>query len=301
MHMNYPFARTIVLAGLLLSLAGGCTTTSGPRWPAITDAPTDVHLQGRWVWAELMADNVDAEKTFYQEVFAWQFETRGTGTNAYTIVRVDGRPIAGMIHYPTPAGAESSARWLPLMSVPDATGAAEHATAFGGKVIAPARKLPGRGEAAVIMDPEGALFGVIHSSAGDPPDEFPSYGAWFWMELWAKNAFQMSDFYRPIGSYDVTRQEGPGDRTELHLMAGGFPRADILEVSRKDLPSIWLPYVRVKDIRKTVDSVVRAGGKVVIEPDPEIRKGKVAVFLDPLGAAIAAAEWTDEGQEEGKP
>jgi predicted enzyme related to lactoylglutathione lyase len=121
------------------------------------------------------------------------------------------------------------------------------------------------------------------------------------MELWAKNASQMSDFYRPIGSYDVTRQEGPGDRTELHLMAGGFPRAGILEVLRKDLPTTWLPYVRVKDIRKTVDSVVRAGGQVVIEPDPEIRKGKVAVFLDPLGAAVAAVEWQDESEEEGKP
>jgi predicted enzyme related to lactoylglutathione lyase len=50
-----------------------------------------------------------------------------------------------------------------------------------------------------------------------------------------------------------------------------------------------------------VENVVRAGGQVVIEPRPEIRKGKVAVFLDPLGAAVAAAEWTDEDSEEGKP
>jgi predicted enzyme related to lactoylglutathione lyase len=296
MKMKY----TIALAGMLLILTGGCTTT-GPRWPAITDAPTDVHIQGRWVWAELMADNVDTEKTFYRDVFGWQFESRGTGTNTYAIVRVEGRPIAGIIHFVKPAGAERAARWLPLMSVADVASAAEHAVALGGKVIVPAKSLTGRGETAVLADPEGALFGVIHSGTGDPPDEFPAYDTWFWMELWAKNAFQMADFYRPIGSYDVTRQEGPGDRTELHLMAGGFPRADILEVQRKDLPATWLPYVRVKDIRKTVDSVVRAGGQVVIEPNPEIRKGKVAVFLDPLGAAIAAVEWTDEGNEEGKP
>lgn len=297
--MRYSTIRMLALAGAVL-LVGACTTT-GPRWPAITDAPTDVHIQGRWVWAELMADNVAAEKTFYKEVFGWQFESRGTGTNAYTIVRVDGRPIAGIIYYAKPAGAESSARWLPLMSVADAGRAAEHAAAFGGRIIAPAKSLAGRGEAAVLADPEGAIFGVIHSGTGDPPDEFPSYNAWFWMELWAKNAFQMSDFYRPIGSYDVTRHEGPGDRTELRLVAGGFPRADILEILRKDLPTIWVPYVRVKDIRKTVDSVVMAGGQVVFEPDPEIRKGKVAVFVDPLGAAIAAVEWTDESEEEGKP
>jgi predicted enzyme related to lactoylglutathione lyase len=253
------------------------------------------------VWGELFADNVEAEKTFYQQVFGWQYENFGAGKDAYTLIRVNGRPIAGIVHYTKPADAERSARWLPLMSVPDVARTAEQAAASGGKVIAPAKGLPGRGETAVLADPEGALFGVIHSGTGDPPDEFPSYNAWFWMELWAKNASQMSDFYRPIGSYDVTRQEGPGDRTELHLMAGGFPRAGILEVLRKDLPTTWLPYVRVKDIRKTVDSVVRAGGQVVIEPDPEIRKGKVAVFLDPLGAAVAAVEWQDESEEEGKP
>jgi predicted enzyme related to lactoylglutathione lyase len=111
----------------------------------------------------------------------------------------------------------------------------------------------------------------------------------------------MADFYRPIGAYTVTRQEGPGDRTELHLMASGYPRAGIVELLRKDLPTTWLPYVRVKDLRQTVDGVEKAGGRVVIEPSPEIRGGKVAVFLDPLGAAVAAAEWADENAGEDNP
>ena len=298
--MRCSTGRMLIVTCAMLLLAGGCAPTR-PQWPAISETSTDVHIQGRWVWAELLADNVDREKTFYREAFGWQFESRGTGTNTYTLVRVDGRPIAGIVHYAKPAGAESSARWLPLMSVPDAARAAEQAAASGGRVIVPSKGLPGRGETSVLADPEGAIFGVIHSGTGDPPDVFPPYGTWLWMELWAKDASRMADFYRPIGSYTVTRQEGPGDRTEMHLMAGGYPRAGILEVLRKDLPTTWLPYVRVKDLRKTVDSVVRAGGQVVIEPSPEIRNGKVAVFLDPLGAAVAAAEWRDENEGEEKP
>ncbi len=298
--MRRSMLRTLALAGAVLLLSGGCTT-AGPRWPAISDAPTDVHIQGRWVWADLIADNVDTEKTFYGEVFGWQFESQGTGTHIYTLARADGRPVAGIVHFAKPAAAERSARWLPLMSVSDAARAAEQAAASGGRIIVPAKDLPGRGKASVLADPEGAVFGVIHSSTGDPPDMFPAVDTWFWMELWAKDADRMADFYRPIGAYTVSREEGPGDRTELHLMAGGYPRADIVEVLRKDVPTIWLPYVRVKDIRKTVDDVVRAGGQVVIEPNPEIRKGKVAVFLDPLGAAVAAAEWQDENEGEDKP
>jgi uncharacterized protein len=298
--MKNPIVYTIALAGMLLFLAGGCTTTR-PQWPAISEAPTDVRIQGRWVWGELFADNVGTEKAFYQDVFGWQFESHGTGTNTYTLVRVDGRPIAGIVHFPKPADAERSARWLPLMSVPDAAQAAQQAAASGGKVLLPSRALPGRGEVAVLADPEGAIFGVIRSASGDPADMFPAENAWLWLELWAKDAAKMAEFYRPLGAYTVTKQEGPGDRPELHLVAGGFPRAGVLEIERVDVPSTWLPYVRVKDLKQTVANIERAGGRIIVPPSPEVRNGKVAVFLDPLGAAVAVAEWKDENDGEGKP
>jgi predicted enzyme related to lactoylglutathione lyase len=298
--MKNPIVRTIAFAGMLLLLAGGCTT-AGPRWPAISETPTDVRIQGRWVWGELFADDVEAEKAFYGTVFGWQFSSHGTGTNVYTVVRVDGRPIAGIVHFAKPADAVRSARWLPLMSVPDAAQAAQQAVAGGGKVLVPSRALPGRGEVAVLADPEGAIFGVIRSASGDPADIFPSENAWIWLELWARDAAKMAEFYRPLGAYTVAKQEGPGDRPELHLMAGGFPRASVLEIERENVPSTWLPYVRVKDVHKAVAGIERAGGRIIVPPSPEVRNGKVAVFLDPLGAAVAVAEWKDEDEGEGKP
>jgi predicted enzyme related to lactoylglutathione lyase len=165
----------------------------------------------------------------------------------------------------------------------------------------PSRALPGRGDVAVLADPEGAIFGVIRSASGDPADIFPSENAWIWLELWARDAAKMAEFYRPLGAYTVAKQEGPGDRPELHLMAGGFPRASVLEIERENVPSTWLPYVRVKDVHKAVAGIERAGGRIIVPPSPEVRNGKVAVFLDPLGAAVAVAEWKDEDEGEGKP
>jgi len=293
--------KMLLLAGAVLSFAGGCVKAPAPTWPAITEPPTGVHTPGRWVWAELFSDNVDASKTFYQDVFGWKFESTGSGKDAYTLVRAGGRPIAGIVHFAKPADAVRSARWLALLSVPDVARAAEQATASGGKVVVAPRKIPGRGDVAVLADPEGALFGVIRSAAGDPPDEFPAFNAWLWFELWSKDASRVADFYGPVGAYTVSRQEGPGDLTELHLVAGGYPRAGVLELKRKDLPSTWLPYVRVKDLKQTLAGVERAGGRIVVEPAPDIRNGKVAVFVDPLGAAMAAAEWPDEDGGEGQP
>jgi len=59
--------------------------------------------------------------------------------------------------------------------------------------------------------------------------------------------------------------------------------------------------VRVQDLQKTVAAVTRAGGRIIMEPKPDVRHGTVAVFLDPLGSAVAAVEWPDESAEEGKP
>ena len=298
--MRYILVRSLLLAGAVLLLAGGCSTP-GPRWPAISETPTDVRIQGRWVWGELFADNVEAEKAFYRDVFGWTYESYGSGKDAYTLVKVNGRPIAGIVHFAKPHDAERSARWLPLMSVPAPVRAAEQAAASGGKVLVAPKELPGRGEAAVLADPEGAIFGVIRTATGDPADAFPAYNGWFWLELWSKDSTRMAEFYRTIGAYTVIRQEGQGDRTELHLVAAGFPRAGILELQRKDVPSTWLPYVRVKDVTQAVAGIERAGGRIVVPPSPEIRSGKVAVFLDPSGAAVAVAEWKDENEGEGKP
>jgi hypothetical protein len=290
----------LMLAGAVLLLIGGCTATT-PRWPAISELPTDVRLQGRWVWVDLIADNVDIEKRFYGEVFGWQYETYGTGKDAYTLIRVDGRPIAGIVPYDKPADADRSARWLAFMSVPDLDRAADQATASGGRVLVPPKHLAGRGAVAVLQDREGAIFGVIHATDGYPPDVLPSYNTWLWIELWAKDSSLMADFYRPIGAYTIERQEDIGDRPEIRLVAGGYPRAAVLELERQDLPSTWLPYIRVKDLRQTLARIEQAGGSVVVPPSPTVRNGKVAVFLDPLGAALAVAQWTDENNAGNKP
>ena len=248
-----------------------------------------------------MADNVKIAKRFYRQVFGWQYETYGTGKDAYTLIRVDGQPIAGIVHYAKPAEADRSARWLAFMSVPDVEHAAEQAAASGGKVLVPPGSLAGRGSVAVLKDREGAIFGLIHATGGDPADVLPPYNAWFWIELWAKDRSAMADFYRPIGAYTLEPQEDPGDRPEIRLVAGGYPRAAVLELERKDLPSTWLPYIRVEDLQQILARIEQAGGSIVVPPSPTVRDGKVAVFLDPLGAALAVAQWTEEDGGEDKP
>jgi predicted enzyme related to lactoylglutathione lyase len=281
---------------MLALLAAGCTT--GARWPTINDEATNVHSPGRWIWAELFTADIPKARDFYGKVFGWDFEERGQGEDGYVLIRADGHSIAGMVHHVNSKENGRSGQWLRLMSVPDVGRVAEYAAGAGGEIVLAPRQLKGRGEVAVFADPEGALFGTIHSDSGDPPDVFPAINTWLWNELWAKDVKRMSEFYRDIAGFEVkvppSDKALAPDRPEVFLVASGYPRAGIVEQQREDLPSAWLPYVRVKDLRATLERVAQAGGEVVVEPSPEIRAGRIAVFTDSLGAAIGIAEWAHD-------
>lgn len=291
--MNSRQRMLPIFWALAFMTAAGCTT--GSRWPAINDEPTKVYSPGRWIWAELFTADIPKAETFYGSVFGWSFEEQGDGDKKYVLIRADGHPVGGMVHHVSAKENDRFGQWLRLMSVPDVAQVATHAKNAGAEIVLEPRQLKGRGEVAVIADPEGALFGIIHSDSGDPPDVFPAPNTWLWHELWAKDVARMSTFYRDIGGVEV--QNPPTDKTlspdrpEVFLVANGYPRAGIVEQQREDLPSAWLPYVRVKDLKATLERVAEAGGEVMVEPNPGIRAGRIAVFADPLGAPMGIAEW----------
>src|SRR5206468_13011193 len=82
-----------------------------------------------------------------------------------------------------PGDASVGARWLALISVPDPVAAAQTIRSLGGSVVLEPRAVPGRGTHAVFRDPEGAVFGVLKSEGGDPPDTPVEEGDVFWLDL----------------------------------------------------------------------------------------------------------------------
>jgi predicted enzyme related to lactoylglutathione lyase len=284
-----PLVFVPLIALLLIS---GCATE--PRWPAITEPANYQQTPGRWVWAELITADVAAAKAFYGAMFDWQFETLGRGEKTYTLIRHHDLPLGGIVYGPQVADVAPAARWLGLASVTDVEQAALLAAQTGGAVLVAPRELPGRGEVAVLEDPEGARFAVLDSTAGDPPDEFPAAGQFLWRELWAGDGARMAAFYAQVIGAEIDQVDASPPDLEWHLRAGGFPRAGVLQQTTGDLPSAWLHYVRVDNLATALKRANELGAIVVVEPDPNIRQGAVAVLIDPMGGAIGLAEWRDE-------
>lgn len=294
-----PVLNAIILATLSLTLTGRgiAQETRPPVLPPLTTISGSPRLPGKFVWADLVTDDVPVARKFYAQLFGWTFQDLGN----YTIAANDERPLCGMFQRPKPADASAKPRWFGYLSVANVSRAEKAVTKAGGKVLAAPQPMPKRGEQAVFTDPEGAVFGVVKSSAGDPPDFLPEPGDWIWVQLLSRDAKRAAAFYRTVGGYQVVENTGTNRLLDYVLTSKGYARATVRTIPRaaEQVKPTWLPFVRVKRVTESVAQAQQLGGKVLIEPNPERFDSKVAVIADPTGAAIGLLEWP-EGLEKGE-
>lgn len=125
---------------------------------------------GAVCWAELMTCDVQAATGFYREVFGWIAETDDTSPVPYTVFRLQGDEVAGMIGRPDDLPPELPDSWSAYFSVTDCAATQSLAAELGGSIILPATPTP-MGPFAVLADPAGAAFQVMEMrSPADPSD-----------------------------------------------------------------------------------------------------------------------------------
>jgi predicted enzyme related to lactoylglutathione lyase len=261
-------------------------------WPPIVDPPSGQHTPGRFVWGDLVTSDVAAAADFYGKVFGWTFETYGgdEDRDTYTLALAGGLPIGGMVFdQRAMKGKTPSARWVGLISVADVKTAAAAVTVGGGTVVHAPVMLGERGETAVFKDPEGVLFGVVHSQNGDPLDYAGDLNEWYWIDLWANDVDKAAAFYRAVVGFETVPIASDGPRTGLHLVSGGFARAGIMQRKSSKATPTWLPYIRVADVPASVEAARAAGGKVLLEP-VALSRTSVAIIADPTGAPVGIVQ-----------
>jgi predicted enzyme related to lactoylglutathione lyase len=277
------FAAGIVL----LALTGGAM--AAPSFPPI-GTPGQSH-PGKFVWFDLVTDDLAAARDFYGTVFGWKFRAVAGAPASYTVIEHAGRNIAGMFVHAPPQGTTSTARWLALISVKDPAAAVRYVESQGGSVIVPPATFAGRGTHVLFRDPQGAVFGVLKSDSGDSADTPVDDGDFFWLDLLARDPKKAAEFYQGLAGYDVSlREVGPGV-TRAVLASGGYSRAGIALLPAAVKQPGWLPYILVDDIAGTLNKVRAAGGKVLVEPRADLLESNLAVIADPRGGVLGIVNW----------
>ncbi len=282
------------LLAALLGVAGAVPVMSSPlQLPALVEPASQEHHVGKVIFVELVTPDLAAAKQFYAGLFGWTFRDIQAGGTEYAEASLDGHPVAGLIHRDVPAGKHRQPAWLNFIAVSDVDAAKEIGLQHGAKVLFEPHSIPNRGREAVFADPQGAIFAVLASSSGDPPDVLAAPGEWIWSSLITSDPDTDAAFYQTIFDYEVF--ELPADDGAQHLMlaSDNYARAsaNTLPANRPNIHPHWLNFVRVEDAVKMTAKLVALGGRVLVEPRVDRDGGKVAVVADPLGAPFGLLEW----------
>jgi predicted enzyme related to lactoylglutathione lyase len=286
------FLTTASIAGLMASflvVAGAAAQT--PQLPAINEPASGLQFPGKFIWFDLATPAIQAQQNFYSHVFGWTFRSPIQTEDQYLLVVKDGRAIAGMFSYEPPDGEQDGATWIGLMSVPDTGQAEQTVKANGGSVEVGPTQVAGRGRHALFRDPAGAIFGVLKSDSGDPPDYEVEIGGVFWVDLYARDIEQMAEFYGALAPYEVQAREIADTVPGKVLAIDGVPRAGMVAVDEEANRTAWVPYIRVADVAATLAKVEESGGFAIVPPDEKLLDGNLAVFVDPNGGVTGIVKW----------
>ncbi len=294
------FRGRVLLPVLLALLAFGTSPGAAqepPVFPSISATPTNRHEPGRFVWYDLVTDDVAAAKRFYGELFGWGFRSNPEN-DLFTVITLNDKAIGGIILEDKTEWDLPAARWFSSVSVEDVDGAVEAARDRSADIDVPPSDLPDRGRYSVLHDPQGAALVLLRATGGDPSTT-AEYGAgeFLWTELWTRDAAAAVSFYEAVLGYD---SEFTGDETRRYFVMsrGGQPHAGIGQLPPVDANPAWLPYVAVGSVREIVGRVPELGGEVILPPEA-VRRGSAALIADPAGGIIAVQEWPLPGQREG--
>ena len=229
-----------------------------------------------------------------------RFYSRVLGTGEDPLWREDlmnnrGMPIIGL-------GARSAEhadlplQWMPHIQVADVAASAQRAVDLGGRELMHGRDDAGKSQWAVLLDPDGAAFGIIPVVPAEamPPmdDTAEAVGRIAWLELTVPDPAAARDFYRQVVGWapeGVEIEHRGAHYTDYHLLGEDeIPAAAICHArgSNAGMPPVWMIHLPVRDLAESLRRVAAEGGKVIHTKQRDDGQLESAAILDPVGAAL---------------
>ena len=188
-------------------------------------------------------------------------------------------------------------QWMPHIQVTDVAASAQRAIDLGGSELMHARGDDGKSQWAVLLDPNGAAFGIIPVVPAEaiPPSPESSVGRISWLDLTVSDASTTRDFYRQVVGWsvqDVEMKEGDIRYADYNMLvedrnpAAGICHARGVNVG---LPPVWMIYLPVGDLAESLRRVEEEGGKVIKTMQGKDGEYAYAAVQDPMGAYLALA------------
>ncbi|OYU40135.1 MAG: glyoxalase/bleomycin resistance/extradiol dioxygenase family protein [Pseudorhodobacter sp. PARRP1] len=239
-------------------------------------------------WYELASPDLEKVKTFYAGMLGWTWADSGMPSMTYLLAKAGDDMVAGLFA-PDPG---MPVAWTNYTAVDDADATAAKAKDLGATIVVPPTDIPGTGRFSVLIDPQGAVFGILQplpmadGTAGGAFNQQKS-GHGNWHDLATPDTAAALAFYGALFGWAVTRamQMGP-DMVYTVINREGQDIGGIFTEAGKAAAS-WTVYFGAPSIKDAVETVKAAGGTVLHDP-AEVPGGAFIIHCtDPGGAAFA--------------
>jgi predicted enzyme related to lactoylglutathione lyase len=295
--LQYISPRFAALFGVAVGL---CVSLSPPaisesfEVPALSRTANDSHLMGKLIWLDLETTDLAVAKRFYRGLFGWDYRDYHADGLDYTVALANGNPVAGLARRPVLQDTERRSAWVPFFSVADVSATFERARKTHAQVRSVPENLPLRGWQARLTDPEGAVFALLATSSGDPPDD-PNpiaIGTWGSPSLLASDPASEAVFYEGLFGYAVVGKPTDSGFERIRLSSGSHERATVRQVPTgvAAMHPEWISYVRVFSTADSARLAVKLGGHVLVAPTLAAHGASIAILADPTGAAFGVLE-----------
>ena len=189
------------------------------------------YTPGTFSWAELVTSDADAAKSFYSQLFGWEYEDNPTGPDGpvYSMAQRDGHSVAALF------GDDSQPpHWNCYVTVASADEAAGKAAEAGGTVMAEAFDVMDVGRMAVITDPSGAALCLWEPRASIGATLVNTPGSMAWNDLITSDPETAIDFYGKLFGWTFEEMPESGGyrviRNGEQSNGGIFPHGRAVEL-----------------------------------------------------------------------
>jgi len=253
-------------------------------------------VRGRFVWHELYTPNRAGSQEFYGKVAGWAVQSWDQDPG-YQMFAAKSGPIGGAVEE-----RSGTPQWLAYIGTTDVDATTDAATRLGGRVQTAPAALPNGGRYAVLVDPQGATFGVHASTTAPQPEAAPRAGEFSWHELATTTAPNVAfGFYAALFDWDLVAEHDMGPMG-MYLVFGrnGRQLGGMFDKGAQGKPggAYWLGYISVTDLEGTVERAKSARGSVLMGPMDVPGGDRVAQLMDPYGAFFALHKPAVQGAAE---
>jgi predicted enzyme related to lactoylglutathione lyase len=249
------------------------------------------YAPGTPCWIDLATPDQDAAAEFYGGLFGWSVEEdeNAEETGGYRVATLKDQAVGGVMKLMQEGQPPA---WASYVSVEDVDATAAKAREAGGTIMVEPMSVLDYGRMAFVVDPTGAVLGLWQPGRNVGAGIVNEAGAMVWNELNTRDVPAARDFYGAVFGWGFDEREfETGTYTSIKL--GEDTVGGMLDVNGRvpdEVPNHWLVYFASEDADATVEKAKATGGSVAFGPEDIAEVGRIAVLVDPFGAAFAVIQ-----------